>query len=220
MARRKVSNPLALAVLGCLLERPMHPYEMSTTMRERRKEDSIKLNYGSLYSVVESLTKHGLISPRETVREGRRPERTVYEITEAGRAEFVDWLSELVSTPVQEYTQFEAALSMLTGLPPEDATRLLEMRARLLTDELAALSAEMAASAELGLPRLFSVEVEYRAALRSAEREFVRSLLGEIADGSLDGLAEWRQFHVEGAVDIEAMFRQRRTGGGPGTTGS
>jgi hypothetical protein len=78
----------------------------------------------------------------------------------------------------------------------------------------------MAASAELGLPRLFSVEVEYRAALRAAESEFVRSLLGEIADGSLDGLAEWRQFHVEGAVDIEAMFRQRRTGGGPGTTGS
>jgi DNA-binding PadR family transcriptional regulator len=85
MARRKVSNPLALAVLSCLAERPMHPYEMSTTMRERGKHESIKLNYGSLYSVVESLQKHGLIAPRETVKDGRRPERTVYEITSAGR---------------------------------------------------------------------------------------------------------------------------------------
>ena len=62
----------------------MHPYEISTTLRSRGKEQSIKLNYGSLYSVVESLPKHGLIEPRETVREGRRPERTVYAITEAG----------------------------------------------------------------------------------------------------------------------------------------
>ena len=55
MTRRRVSNPLALAVLGCLTERPMHPYEISTTLRSRGKEQSIKLNYGSLYSVVESL---------------------------------------------------------------------------------------------------------------------------------------------------------------------
>jgi DNA-binding PadR family transcriptional regulator len=209
MARRKVSNPLALAVLGCLLERPMHPYEMSTTMRERRKEDSIKLNYGSLYSVVESLTKHGLISPRETVRAGRRPERTIYEITDAGRTEFVDWLSELISTPVQEFTQFEAALSMVAGLPPDDVTRLLEERAQLLSGELAELAAGLREVSEGGLPRLFAVEMEYRQALRAAELEFVRALLGQLADGSLDGLSEWRRFHAEGVVDVEEMFRQR-----------
>ena len=84
MSRRRVSNPLALAVLACLNERPMHPYEISTTLRNRGKEQSIKLNYGSLYAVVESLQKHGLITSRATTREGRRPERTVYEITEAG----------------------------------------------------------------------------------------------------------------------------------------
>src|SRR3954454_17820412 len=88
MSRRRVSNPLALAVLGCLAERPMHPYEISTTLRTRGNEHSIKLNYGSLYSVVESLQKHGLISARETTREGRRPERTVYEISPEGRGEF------------------------------------------------------------------------------------------------------------------------------------
>ena len=73
MTRRRVPNPLALAVLACLTERPMHPYEISTTLRTRGKEKSIKLNYGSLYSVVESLQKHGLIAARETTRDGRRP---------------------------------------------------------------------------------------------------------------------------------------------------
>jgi len=101
VTRRRVSNPLALAVLTCLSERPMHPYEISTTLRSRGKEQSIKLNYGSLYAVVESLVKHGLIRPRETTRQGRRPERTVYEITEAGATEHEDWLAELLSTPVR-----------------------------------------------------------------------------------------------------------------------
>src|SRR4051795_6674297 len=99
MTRRRVSNPLALAVLACLSERAMHPYEISTTLRTRGKEQSIKLNYGSLYAVVESLAKHGLVRPLETTREGRRPQRTVYEITEAGVAEHDDWLPRVPSPP-------------------------------------------------------------------------------------------------------------------------
>src|SRR4051794_41840040 len=117
MTRRRVSNPLALAVLGCLAERPMHPYEISTTLRTRGKEASIKLNYGSLYAVVESLQKHGLIAARETTREGKRPERTVYEITDAGLEEFEDWLAELLSTPVRDFTSLEAGGSR-AGRPP------------------------------------------------------------------------------------------------------
>src|ERR687886_2911805 len=141
MTRRRVSNPLALAVLSCLNERPMHPYEISTTLRSRGKEQSIKLNYGSLYAVVEALQKHGLITPRETPRAGRRPERTVYEITEAGVTEFEDWLAELLSTPVRDFTSLEAGLSLMAGLPPDEVARLLDERALKLRTELRAMDA-------------------------------------------------------------------------------
>src|SRR3954453_15908259 len=99
MTRRRVSNPLALAVLSCLAERPMHPYEISTTLRHRGKEQSIKLNYGSLFSVVGAVGKKRFIASKETTRAGRRPERTVYEITDAGVAELEDWLSGVRSPP-------------------------------------------------------------------------------------------------------------------------
>jgi len=46
--RRSISNPLALAVLACLHERPMHPYEMAATMRERGKEQSINVRVAEL----------------------------------------------------------------------------------------------------------------------------------------------------------------------------
>lgn len=195
MPRRKVGNPLALAVLGCLAERPMHPYEMGTTMRERGKHESVKLNYGSLYSVVEALQKHGLVSPRETVREGRRPERTVYEITAAGRLEFADWLAELISTPAKEFLAFEAGLSMLAGLPPDDAVRLLDTRAAALR-ALRQAALEMLRHAEgLGVPRLFLVEGDYRRGQLEAEIAFVEALSASIRDGSLGGVPEWREVH-------------------------
>src|SRR4051812_11899766 len=130
MTRRRVSNPLALAVLACLTEKPMHPYEISTTLRTRGKEKSIKLNYGSLYAVVESLQKHGLITARETTRDGRRPERTVYEITAAGVEEFEDWLAELLSTPVRDFTSLEAGLLLMPRLPPPAGGPLPRERAR------------------------------------------------------------------------------------------
>src|SRR6201987_3726942 len=106
MPRWPRSNPLALAVLVCLCEKPMHPYEVAQTLRQRAKQESVRLNYGSLYAVVEALEKRGLIKATGTIREGKRPERTVYEITDDGSREMVDWLTELIGVPVKEYPQF------------------------------------------------------------------------------------------------------------------
>ena len=194
MARRR-SNPLALAVLECLSEKPMHPYEISATLRTRGKEQSIKLNYGSLYSVVESLARHGLISAQQTTREGRRPERTVYAITEAGQAELEDWLAELLATPAREYTSLEAGLSLAGALPPDDVARLLDKRCFALEMELSGLQKAGELSDELGLPEIFAVESHYRHALLSAELAFVRRLVGRIRDGSLGGTTLWRRMH-------------------------
>ena len=143
MSKRPVSNPLALAVLSCLWERPMYPYEMTTSLRERGKEDSIRLNFGSLYAVIKSLEKHGLIEATHTEREGNRPERVVYDITEAGKTEAVDWLRELIAQPMKEYPAFETGLSLLPMLPPAEATALLR-------DRVARLDADLAERERLG----------------------------------------------------------------------
>ncbi|MGC7098524.1 PadR family transcriptional regulator [Amycolatopsis lurida] len=194
MGTRGRANPLALAVLTLLSERPMHPYEISGTLRERHKEDSIKLNYGSLYSVVDSLHKRELIASRETVREGKRPERTVYEITPAGLAEMHDWLSDLLANPVKEFAQFEAALSLMPTLPPEEVTHLLEARLRSQLQR----KREHEAAAEIArkhLPRLFMVEDEFRQALLDTEIAFTRNLLRELKSGEFDGLRIWARMH-------------------------
>jgi DNA-binding PadR family transcriptional regulator len=200
MPARRRSNPLALAVLTCLYERPMHPYEMAQTMRSRAKHESVRLNYGSLYGVVESLEGQALIRAVETFREGRRPPRTVYEITDSGRTEMYDWLSELLSVPIKEFPQYEAALSFLPGVPPDEAARLLRLRCETIEVRLDQMQAAHDTETKRGLPRLFAIESEYEMALLQAELEFTRSLIADIESGSLSGVDDWRSWYEQGLV--------------------
>ena len=178
--KRPFSNPLALAVLVLLYERPMHPYEMATTMRERRKESSIKLNYGSLYTVIEQLLREKFIAVREILKEGKRPEKTVYELTPAGESELIDWMRELVSSPVKEYPMFEAAISLLPVLPPEEVIDLLEIRLGLLQKTIEEIDKEDRLCRQMNLPRLFSLENEYYKSITLAEYRFSEDLLSDL----------------------------------------
>ncbi len=120
----------------------------------RDKHESVRLNYGSLYGVVETLERRELIRAVETRREGRRPQRTIYEITETGKTEMVDWLAEFVAVPVKEFPQYEAALSFLRGLPPDEAVPLLRQRCQALEMRLDQMDAARGTAEKQGLPRL------------------------------------------------------------------
>jgi DNA-binding PadR family transcriptional regulator len=206
MLRWSRSNPLALAVLVCLYEKPMHPYEVAQTLRTRAKEQSVRLNYGSLYAVVESLEKKGFIKATGTVREGKRPQRTVYEITDEGSLEMTDWLTELIGTPNKEYPAFQAGLSFLPALDPDDALAALRRRAEALTMKLVAMRGAMQAARDAGLPRIFELESEYEERTLSAEFAFVRALVEEMENGTLEGLDLWRLFQTEDFNPEEVHF--------------
>ena len=206
MPRWSRSNPLALAVLSCLYEKPMHPYEVAQTLRQRAKQESVRLNYGSLYAVVETLEKNGFVKATGTVREGKRPERTVYAITDDGAREMDDWLTELVSVPAKEYPAFLAGLSLLPGLDPDDALMALKGRADALTVKLAGIRGAMDAARKAGLPRIFELEAEYEESQLAAELKFVKALVKDLDEGTLEGLDMWRVFHSEGFNPEEVHF--------------
>jgi DNA-binding PadR family transcriptional regulator len=200
------SNPLALAVLVSLYEKPMHPYEVAQTLRARAKQESVRLNYGSLYAVVESLEKRGFIKATGTVREGKRPERTVYEITDDGAREMNEWMTDLISTPSKEYPAFLAGLSFLPSLPPDEALAALRSRREALNVKLAAMRGAMKAASDAGLPRIFELESEFEEQQLRAELKFVTGLVEEMAAGTLEGLDMWRLFHTEAFNPEEVAF--------------
>jgi DNA-binding PadR family transcriptional regulator len=191
---KRPANALALAVLTLLYEKPMHPYEMSTTLRHRSKEDSIKLNYGSLYAVVESLRKKGLVEAGETRREGNRPERTTYELTDEGERAMREWLTEMLRDPSPQFTDFEAALSLMGAIPPDLALDLLRQRLEALVKESARQQGLRAMMPD-EFPEIFTVEGDFAQHIRQAEIEFVRSLVDKLSSGHLGGLGVWSRLH-------------------------
>ncbi len=196
MKRRKVGNLLALAILSTLNERPMHPYEMASVLKSRGKDRDMGIKWGSFYTVVGNLRKHGLIEAAESGRDGARPERTVYRITEAGRDEMLDWLRELLAELAPEEPKFVAGLSVMGWLGPDEVVALLRARLAALDEDIASTRAELARLLE-EIPRLVLLETEYHLAIRVAEAEWVRSILGELTSGSMPGLAQWRALVAE-----------------------
>ncbi len=189
------SNSLALAVLVLLAEHPMHPYEIAATLKMRHAEGSIKIRYGSLYTVIEGLQRDGLVAVKEIVRDGRRPERTIYQITPAGQERMQSWLRELIEIPFKEYPKFEAALALLPAVPPTEAVALLEARSR----RLAAMAEEIRACIDVvttTVEPLFLVENEYRLALVDAERQFIEGFLRRIAEDE-SYIRAWKGIHMK-----------------------
>ncbi|MFH8381992.1 PadR family transcriptional regulator [Kitasatospora sp. NPDC018058] len=180
--RRKVSNPLALAVLAELGAEPMHPYEMGRRLKEHGKDRNIKYNRSSLYMVVEQLRKAGFVAEQETVRDTQRPERTVYALTPEGQTELMDWMREWIAEPQEEYPAFGVALCLLVVLPTAESADLLGRRLEALDARIDASRAMLRKAVEMDVHPMFVVEEEYALALLQAERRFTESLIGQLGE--------------------------------------
>jgi DNA-binding PadR family transcriptional regulator len=212
--QRKIRNLLALTLLSQLSPgEPMYPYEMAQTLKARGKDNSVTINWGSFYTVVRNLEKYGFIEAVATEREGRQPERTTYRITDAGLAELKDWLRELLSVPEERPTAFESALADWMVLGPDEVTALLTQRLEALDKTTDALKTSLQTLTKR-LPRLLLVEAEYQLAMRLAESQWVRGLLGEIVNGTVSGVDVWRRFAETGEIpqEMRDLDEQARKG--------
>lgn len=197
--KRKISNLLALAVLSYLTQGPMHPYELSRTLRDHGDARSIKFNHGSLYMVVGQLAKAEFITEQETNRAGQRPERTIYALTDAGRHELRDWLRELVEQPQHEYPTFVSALSLIATLPPSEVLPLLRRRCDRLAEQRTEIRTLIDGSLNQGVPGLFLVEEDYRLALLDTESAFVARFIDQITSPETGWGRLWAESHGEPA---------------------
>jgi DNA-binding PadR family transcriptional regulator len=168
-----------LIVLGLLLEGPRHPYELQRISRERHHPLT-----GGLYHAINRLNRAGFVEAGESHREGRRPERTVYRITDEGREEFFGVLGELLTGEPDGHPPTTTALSLIVHLPPADAARLLSVRATLLEGRIAALDAQQRLVAEHA-HRVCGLELEHLRHVWQAELTWLRSLLADIEHGDL-----------------------------------
>ncbi|MFI6297235.1 PadR family transcriptional regulator [Nonomuraea sp. NPDC050790] len=182
MARRP--DLVGLTVLAMLSVRPGHPYELHRFIIDTHKDYVTGLPR-SLYHAVDKLAGQELIVPVETSREGRRPERTIYEITDEGRRELATRLRALLDDPGGERRVFTAAVSLIGVLPVPDALQSLRTRAAALDGNLTGLNAHLKALRDSGLPEVLTIELDYEQALTKAELAWIGQLIARLESGEL-----------------------------------
>lgn len=181
MPRDALANPVVLAALGALLERPMHAYQLAGVLAGR----GVPANRGSLYDTLEAMTRAGWVEPRPAQRDGARPQRTPYALTRAGQAELARRLDRQVREPRREFPEFLGAVSHLGVLGPERAAEALTERAGRLAALIAADQRGLDEALAGNVPRLFVIEAEYALALLKAERDWVLALARDVTSGRL-----------------------------------
>jgi DNA-binding PadR family transcriptional regulator len=182
MPRDALANPIALAALGALLERPMHPYQLAQVLAER----GVPVNRGSLYDTVDAMTRAGWVEPRSAERAGARPQRIPYALTDTGRAELIQRLDAQVRVPRREFPEFVGAVSHIGVLGPKRATNALAERAERLAALIDANQRRLDEALDASnVPRLFVIEAEYALTMMRAERNWVLTVIADIGGGRL-----------------------------------
>ncbi len=177
-------TPLALSILALLRVQAMHPYEMKRLMREWSIDEIVRLRGGSLYSTINRLMAAGLIAIVDVRREGRRPERSTYRLTGAGRAHLAEWMRDLIVEPVDEYPWFGSVVVFATLLTADEFRDLfVERAARLATQVVGEDFPERTTATGEAIPRAFQLGHEYAHAMRRAELGWVRQVIDDIDEG-------------------------------------
>jgi len=178
-------SPSALAVLSLLAVGPLHPYGMQRLIRQWGKDQVVNVGQrANLYKTIKRLNEAGLIAVRQTERDQQYPERTVYELTDAGQQAGREWLTEMLATPRNEFPEFPAALSFVMLLDPAAALAVLDQRAVALRQELARLQAGLETYSGT-LPRVTLLEDEYQRAVIAAELTWLAGVVDDLRTGAL-----------------------------------
>jgi len=184
MARSQLS-PLGVAALALLAEAPMHPYEMYQLLMARHEDRLVKVRPGTLYHAVGRLEADGLLEATGTDRDGRRPERTTYRITDDGKAALSQRLAGMLSEAVNEFPVFPHAIAEAHNLPADVVLELLDTRLKALEEQLAFLARGNEAVIAKGIERRYWVDLEYQQAMLRCEMDWIRGFQSELRSGEL-----------------------------------
>lgn len=178
-------SPLAMAVLSLLHAGPLHPYAMQRLIKLWGKDQVVNVGQrANLYKTIRRLQEAGLVAVLQTERDQRYPERTVYELTDAGREAVPGWLEEMIAAPRNEFPQFPAALSFVMILGPERTLAAMQQRAQALAASLAGIDASLE-EYSAALPRVTLMDDEFQRAVTAAELAWLNGVIKDLEAGTL-----------------------------------
>lgn len=174
-------TPLGVMVLALLREGAMHPYEMVRLLRQRRDDRMVSITNGTLYHTVDRLNQQELLVEVGVDREGNRPERTTYRLTDAGRDAVTEWVRRELARN-DRTAQFRVALAEAHNLDRDEVIALLTLRREGLAADLEVHRRGLSDATGRGVQPQFLIEVDRQADLIETDLRWTDRLLQRLAD--------------------------------------
>jgi len=171
-------------VLALLREGDMHPYEMMRLLRQRREDRLVPITNGTLYHTVGRLERDELIAQLGIDRDGNRPERTTYTLTDLGRAAVVDWVRRELPR-IDRPGEFRLALSEAHNLSRGEVLQLLQQRRSALLESLELDRVSLADVGENAFERQFFIEIERSVTLLGTDIGWLETLLARLGGDAM-----------------------------------
>jgi DNA-binding PadR family transcriptional regulator len=172
-----------LVILGLLLERPLYGYEIKQVIEEHMS-DWTSIAFGSIYFALDKLAAEKFVEKVEVEQAGKRPSRSVYEITAAGRGEFLRLLRESWQQPERQYFSIDICLFFLKNLPVDEVQRYLRSRQAGLQATLEHLHSHRAEQLAVPeVPRIAMAIFDHTLVHTQAELSWVTDLLARMESG-------------------------------------
>lgn len=178
-------NALGMAALGLLTEGPRHPYDMYQVLMSRREDVIVKIRPGSLYHSIARLAEAGFVRATGTERDGNRPERTTYEITEDGRLILQSIVGHHLANPLNEHPIFPVAVAQAQRLPKNDVLQHLSYRLGVIERDTAALRDAYQDLIDNGKPAHVILDVDYLIVMRESEIAWLTKTIAALENGQL-----------------------------------
>ena len=172
-----------MVILGLLRERPLYGYELKQIIEEHMG-DWTSIAFGSIYFALNKLTEEKFVEKAGVERKGNRPSRCVYQITRAGRGEFLRLLRQSWQTFEQQYFDLDICLLFLGDLPVKEVIGFLRRRQAILKDVLGHLKMHRAEQLKLpDFPKHAAAIFDHSTLHTQAELAWVNDLLKKLEGG-------------------------------------
>lgn len=175
-----------LVILGLLRQRPLYGYEIKQIIEEHMG-DWTSIAFGSIYFALDKLTEEGFIERAGVEQAGNRPSRSVFQVTETGRQEFLRLLRAGWRTVERQYFDLDLCLFFMGALPREEVKSYLHERIAGIEEVLHHVHAHQEEEmAKEEVPPLARAIFSHTLAHTRAELEWLRSVLQDFEHGAYD----------------------------------
>jgi len=193
-----------IVVLGLLKEQPRYGYEIKMII-DHVMSHIIDISSGSLYYGIKKLLQAGRIEEASVEKVGRRPERSVYRITESGLKLLRRELPKVIFPQARPTFPINLGLFFFDTLDDTEGHRRLLMwqeRVRLTIEFIEELRERYEGEA----PASHLLILDHNLCYYRAEQQFLSDTIGQLARGSEYALTTGDMEEVE--LEVENLRRQ------------